>query len=70
MHAHVSPCRTTVSHITAWIPFCRFIRAFYKYFNFFNDERPLDKAIVTGQSFEEWAADHKDELLAQFDKQH
>ncbi len=35
----------------------------------FNDARPVDKAIVKGQTFEEWAADHKDELLAQFDKQ-
>jgi uncharacterized protein YbjT (DUF2867 family) len=43
--------------------------AFYKYFPFFNDARPVDKAIVKGQTFEEWAADHKDELLAQFDKQ-
>jgi hypothetical protein len=49
---------------------CGWCRAFYKYFPYFNDARPVDKALVKGKTFDEWAADHKDELLAQFDKQH
>jgi hypothetical protein len=53
---HLSVCWSTFQGILQVLPI--------------NDARPVDKAIVKGQTFEEWAADHKDELLAQFDKQH
>lgn len=37
---------------------------FYDKFTYFADARPLDKAIVKGKTFKEWAEVHKEELLA------
>lgn len=37
---------------------------FYIKYDYFSEHRPLDKAIVKGQSFKDWAEEHKKDLLA------
>lgn len=37
---------------------------YYAQFPYFADSRPLDKAVVKGQSFKEWVTDHKEEFIA------